>query len=118
MIGIIAALLTVWFAVPGNGEIVAVELRARYGVMGDSFVLEADNTNDTPSCSVGGVVRVCRVTASPITQISVDWSPQPARCGRQPTLIATAGSVELSRTIAPLPVGMHCAYLPQIRGAP
>lgn len=108
--------LTAWVPIrEPAGEVVSVTVRVEHGSLGDVFLLEGDNDNDTPWCGAGREVRACRVTASALTYIAQDWTPAPARCGRRPALtVTTAAGDVLYRDARPLPAGMRCAYLPVV----
>lgn len=111
----LAIILSLWLFVPQPaGQVVTVEIRATHGAIGDVFAMEGENDNDTPACSVGRQARTCRVTAGPLTAISITWTPEAPRCGRQPRLVATVDGAVALDEVAPLPAGMRCAYLPAV----
>lgn len=100
-----------------RGERVAVTITAESGTIGETYPVELDNDNeDTPWCGVGRALRECRVIAGPISAIHGEWRPDAPRCGRLPTLIATAGEREIYRRTIPLPAGVSCMYLPLVVG--
>lgn len=111
----LAILLSLWLFVPQPaGQVVTVEIRAEHGAIGDVLAIEGDGPGETPTCSVGRPARTCRVTAGPLTAISITWAPEVARCGRQPRLVATVGAAVVVEEVVPLPAGMRCAYLPAV----